>query len=76
MKGKRTEALYLDASQVYRAVREMFGRNGYTVMSEVRNGTGYEKKARTADMLIVSTWPSRGLYCAGVVSFLEARTGQ
>lgn len=33
---------------------------------EVRNGTGYTRKPRTADALVFSCWPSRGIWLAGV----------
>lgn len=59
-------SIFLKAEQVDTAVRELFTKNGNTVLSQVRNGTGYARSVRTADMLIVSTWPSRGLYCDGV----------
>lgn len=57
---------YTTSSQVESAVRKLYQKNGYVVLSEVRNGTGYARRARTADMLIVSTWPSRGLHVEGV----------
>lgn len=44
----------------------MYQKNGYVVLSQVRNGTGFKKKPRTADMMIFSTWPSRGLHCEGI----------
>lgn len=58
--------LHLTSSQIELAVRELYKKNGYVVLSQVRNGTGYEKRARTSDMLAVSTWPSRGLFIEGI----------
>lgn len=57
---------YSTAGQIDTAVRALYQKNGCVVLSEVRNGTGLERRVRTADMMIVSTWPSRGLYCEGV----------
>ncbi len=54
------------AGEIDRAVRGLYQKNGYVVLSEVRNGTGYEKRVRTADMIAVSTWPSRGLFLEGL----------
>lgn len=54
------------ASEIEAAVRSLYEKNGYIVLSQVRNGTGFSKAPRTADMMIVSTWPSRGLHCEGV----------
>jgi hypothetical protein len=44
----------------------MFSGSGYVILSQVRNGTGFSKSPRTADMLAVSTWPSRGLHAEGI----------
>lgn len=56
----------LRADQVEHAVRERYANSGNIVLSQVRNGVGFERSPRTADMLIVSTWPSRGLYAEGI----------
>lgn len=65
--ARMSEALiYLTASQVDVAVRKHFSKTGNVVLSQVRNGVGFARSARTADMLSVSTWPSRGLYCEGI----------
>lgn len=65
--SKSKEGLYLTASQVDKAVRELYEKSGCFTLSEVRNGTGFERRqTRTADMLIMSTWPSRGLFAEGV----------
>lgn len=58
--------IHLNAPQVEKAVRELCGKNGNIFLSQVRNGTGFERRqVRTADMLAISTWPSRGLYAEG-----------
>jgi hypothetical protein len=54
------------AGEIEAAVRKLWLKNGNVVLSQVRNGTGYEKSARTADMMVFSVWPSRGIYCDGV----------
>lgn len=59
--------LYLTSSQIDSAVRKLYSKNGYIVLSQVRNGTGYERRqVRTADMVAISTWPSRGLSIEGI----------
>ena len=65
MKVKR-EILYLTADQVDKSVRSLYEKSGCVILSEVRNGTGYARSVRTADMLAVSTWPSRGLFAEGI----------
>lgn len=57
--------LYLRAHEVDAAIRKLYSGNGYSVLSQVRNGTGQSNTVRTADMLAVSTWPSRGLFLEG-----------
>jgi hypothetical protein len=59
--------IYLTALQIDKALRDHFAKNGYVCLSQVRNGTGFEKRqVRTADMLAISTWPSRGLFTEGI----------
>jgi hypothetical protein len=43
-----------------------FSSPAHAVLPEVRNGTGYGATTRTADALVVSLWPSRGIWFAGV----------
>ncbi len=43
-----------------------FPKNGYAWLFEVRNSTGYGKRDRYADALVVSCWPSRGIWVAGL----------
>jgi hypothetical protein len=57
----------LGAPQVLATLREkMFAGDAWAWMTEVRNGTGYARSARSADALAVSCWPSRGLFAAGI----------
>lgn len=59
-------ATHLTAEQIDKAVRRLYQKSGYVVLSQVRNGTGFSRSPRTADMLAVSTWPSRGLFAEGI----------
>lgn len=53
--------------QIANAVAKLFSGAGQICLAQVRNGVGFERRQnRTADMLIISTWPSRGLYASGV----------
>jgi hypothetical protein len=63
---QKKEQIYLTAEQVEQAVRKLYSDTAYIVLSQVRNGTGFAKAPRTADMLAISTWPSRGLYAIGI----------
>ena len=57
--------LHLSEKQIATAIRKQWSRQGNVVLTGVRNGTGFDKKPRTADALSISTWPSRGLYAEG-----------
>lgn len=59
--------MYLSEKQIGDAVAAHFRGNGNIVLRQVRNSTGYGNGVtRTADMLSISTWPSRGLYAEGI----------
>lgn len=52
---------------MFAQLRHVFPTPAHVCLSGVRNGTGYERSQnRTADGLILSVWPSRGLWVAGV----------
>jgi hypothetical protein len=53
--------------KVFSRLAAVFPSPAFTLLPQVRNGTGYSRnRTRTADAIAVSTWPSRGLYFAGV----------
>lgn len=57
----------LASGQVLEALRNgPFRTPAHSWLYEVRNGTGYEKSQRYADALVVSVWPSRGIWIAGI----------
>lgn len=47
------------------ALRARFGASGAVIMEEVSNGTGAHA-SRYADMVVMETWPSRGLEIHGI----------
>lgn len=49
------------SADVCRALRDRFPKDEYALFFEVRNGTGFQRKTRSADALAMSLWPSRGL---------------
>lgn len=62
MKTKQT----MGAGQVLDVLGEKhFKGNAYEMLREVRNATGYGGE-RSADALVVSVWPSRGVWFGGV----------
>lgn len=48
-------------------LRKLYPEPAWLVIEEVRNGTGYARRqTRTADALVIGTWPSRGLEVIGI----------
>lgn len=56
----------MQAHDIFKALKSVFRHPAHTLLSEVRNGTGFTRGPRTADALVVSNYPSRGLWLAGV----------
>jgi len=50
---------------IYKRLESRYPSPAYVLLPQVRNGTGFTKRARTADAIAVSVWPSRGLYLTG-----------
>lgn len=50
---------------VMSALRTKYAPPAYVMLEEVRNGTGYAKALRSADAVVMSVWPSRGIWTAG-----------
>lgn len=48
-------------SQMMAALVKEFPPREYAFLTEVRNGTGFSSRVRTADAVALSLWPSRGL---------------
>ena len=61
-----TKAKYWTEHEVFRRLEKVFPAPAHVLLSQVRNGTGYSRRARTADALVASVWPSRGLHLIGV----------
>lgn len=55
----------LKASDIRTAMRAQWGEREWAIMWEVREGTGYSP-GRSADAVMMSLWPSRGLELHGV----------
>lgn len=53
------------AADVMGLLRRQYPDGAYALLEQVRNATGYGRKERYADALVMSCWPSRGLWLAG-----------
>lgn len=57
----------MGASRVLDVLGEKHFKSGaYEMLREVRNATGYRDEMRSADALVISCWPSRGVWFGGV----------
>lgn len=52
-------------SSLTQLLRATYEGEAYAVLAQVRNGTGFGKVTRTADAIVASLWPSRGLWVGG-----------
>ena len=50
---------------VFQLLRERHAGQAWAYFEEVRNGTGFQRRTRTADALAMSLFPSRGLHLHG-----------
>ena len=57
--------IYRTEGDVLLALRDHFTPGEYVVLPQVRNGAGFNA-TRTADALVMSVWPSRGLFLSGI----------
>jgi hypothetical protein len=64
--GKKQPEITNAGEVLRRLSLSKFKAPGHAMLSEVRNATGYASFARTADALVVSLWPSRGIWFAAV----------
>jgi hypothetical protein len=55
----------MNTEQVMAALAEMYKGSAWAFLQQVRNGTGYQRNPRTADAVVMSLWPSRGLHLYG-----------
>lgn len=55
----------MGTGQVEVALEHRYAGDAWALFFEVRNGTGYSRRTRSADALAMSLWPSRGLELHG-----------
>lgn len=61
----RTKIKLLDTNELLKKLASKFPAPAYAFLTQVRNGTGYLNITRTADAMVMSLWPSRGLELIG-----------
>lgn len=55
----------MSESEIFQCLKGYYDPRAYLCIPQVRNGTGFTRTTRTADAIVVSLWPSRGVYAAG-----------
>jgi len=65
-KLKKGKAFVWTENDVVELMAKRFAGPAWVLLRQVRNGTGYQRQTRTADVVAVSVWPSRGLFLDGV----------
>jgi hypothetical protein len=61
------KSIHWTESAVYAQLRHIWPSPAYVKIPQVRNGTGFSRhRTRTADAIVLSAWPSRGLWMAGI----------
>lgn len=55
----------MNEGQLWQALELRYPKREYALLTEVRNGTGFARRPRTADAIALSLWPSRGLELHG-----------
>ena len=63
--AQKKEHPKLTAKDVRRILREHFASDAHVVLEEVSDAAGHDR-CRSADMLVMGLWPSRGLLLEGV----------
>lgn len=51
--------------EFFECLKKFYDPREYALIPQVRNGTGFQKRTRTADAIAISLWPSRGIYSIG-----------
>lgn len=55
----------MTSGDIINALRDHYDPKAYAMLTEVRNATGFGTRTRTADALVMSLWPSRGIHLIG-----------
>lgn len=63
----------MGSGQVERLCRLHFAPPHFAFLTQVRNGTGFQRSARTADAVAMGTWPSRGIHLHGIEIKVDLR---
>jgi hypothetical protein len=55
----------MTAADIEKLIIAKHPKEAWAVLPQVRNGTGFARNPRTADVLAMSLWPSRGIFLHG-----------
>lgn len=65
MANKEQEGLFCNSVDLFGMVRGAYPQPAWTVLSELRDGTGFSTRGQSCDAMAFGTWPSRGLRIVG-----------
>lgn len=63
----------ITADDLFNYLSLKFPPREYALLAQVRNCTGFSRQVRTADAILMSLWPSRGLELAGIEIKIDRR---
>lgn len=61
----KTSGIYCSAADLFGMVKGAYPQPAWTVLSELRDGTGFSTAGQSCDAMAFGTWPSRGLRIVG-----------
>lgn len=62
---KWSGGIYCNAGDLFKMVVRAYPQPAWTVLAELRDGTGFSTKGQSCDAMAFGTWPSRGLRIVG-----------
>lgn len=65
MKIETDNGVFCTSGDLHTLVERRYPQPGWTVLGEVRDGTGFSTAGQSADAIAFGTWPSRGLKIIG-----------
>lgn len=65
MKVETEEGVFSTSEDLHTFVERRYQQPAWTVLGQVRDGTGFDTRGRSADAIAFGTWPSRGLKILG-----------
>lgn len=59
------QGIFCSSSSLFERVQRAYPQPAWTVLAELRDGTGFSTRGQSCDAMAFGTWPSRGLQIVG-----------